>query len=130
MKHYYAVFKKTGDAIEVEFPDLKGCATFGRNWEEALLNAEDVLAGWLAHAQPQFIKQPSTHEQLKNLSGDLVPVVVNENTVESYQELKRFNVIFPSKVLKAVDDFRKHVGLKRSTFLQRAAEAYLQHHRE
>ncbi len=42
MKDYYAIFKRTPEAIEVEFPDLKGCATFGRDWEGALANAEDV----------------------------------------------------------------------------------------
>lgn len=33
MNHYYAVFKKTTEAIEVEFPDLEGCVTFGSDWE-------------------------------------------------------------------------------------------------
>lgn len=53
---------------------------------------------------------------------------VNESAIDSYQEVKRFNVIFPHKILKAIDDYRKNVGLKRSTFLQKAAEEYLQHH--
>lgn len=129
MKHYYATFKKTAKAIEVEFPDLVGCATFGHDWEEAMSNAEDALAGWLAHAESQFIKKPSRHEELKHLSGELVPIPINEHTLADYKELKRFNVIFPRKVLKAIDEFRKKVGLKRSTFLQRAAEEYLQQHR-
>src|SRR5580698_8705337 len=59
MKHYYALFTKTDKAIEVEFPDLEGCVTFGKDWEEALENAEDVLAAWLTHAEDQFIKEPS-----------------------------------------------------------------------
>lgn len=91
-----------------------------------MANAEDALAGWLAHTEPKFIKKPSTHDQLKHL-GELVPIVVNASIVDSYQELKRFNVIFPNKVLQAVDDYRKRAGLKRSTVLQRAAEEYLQH---
>jgi predicted RNase H-like HicB family nuclease len=128
MKHYYAIFKKTSDAIEVEFPDLEGCVTFGKNWEEALANAEDVLAAWLAHAEPQFIKAPSTHEQLENLQGELVPIPIVESILASYQERKRFNVIFPSAILKRIDAFRKKAGLKRSTFLQKTAEAYLQQH--
>ena len=44
MNYYYAIFKQTTEAIEVEFPDLEGCVTFGEDWEEALANAEDVLA--------------------------------------------------------------------------------------
>ena len=46
----------------------------------------------------------------------------------SYRKLKRFNVIFPAEMLKQIDKFRKKKGLKRSTFLQKAAEEYLQHH--
>lgn len=129
MKYYYAVFKKTAEGIEVEFPDLTGCVTFGADWEEALLNAEDALAGWLAHAEAKFIKSPSKHDDLKSLSGELVPVVINQSILESYQTLKRFNVIFPSKILSEIDAFRKRKGLKRSTLLQKAAEEYLQHHR-
>lgn len=128
MKYYYALFKRTEKVIEVKFPDLKGCVTFGNDWEEALHNAEDVLAGWLAHAEPQFIREPSKHHQLEHFSGDLVPIAVNENIVAAYKQVKRFNVIFPTEILKRIDSFRKKAGLKRSTFLQKAAEEYLQQH--
>ena len=126
-KYYYALFKKTKNAVEVEFPDLVGCSTFGKNWEEALIYAEDVLAAWLANADPKFVKEPSTHEQLKHL-GELIPIAVDQTIMDSYQELQRFNVIFPLMILKKVDDFRKRQGLKRSTFLQKAVEEYLLHH--
>lgn len=129
MKHYYALFKKTDEAIEVEFPDLQGCFTFGSNWEEALENAEDVLAAWLVNTEPEFIKEPSKHNELERLSGgELVPILVDENIMASYRKLKRFNVIFPAEMLKQIDKFRRKKGLKRSTFLQKAAEEYLQQH--
>ena len=128
MKYYYAVFKKTKEAIEVEFPDLPGCVTFGSDIDEAFTNAIDVLAGWLAHAEAKFIKESSSYQKLKRLKGTLVPVPVDEKIIQSYQELKRFNVIFPAEVLDEVDSFRKELGLKRSTFLQKAAEEYLQAH--
>jgi predicted RNase H-like HicB family nuclease len=125
MKHYYALFTKTNDHVEVEFPDLKGCVTFGNDWEEAFSHAEDALAAWLAYAEPQFIKEPSKHYELEHLSGELVPISINQNSMASYQRLKRFNVIFPEDILKRIDVFRKKSGLKRSTFLQKAAEEYL-----
>lgn len=128
MKHYYALFIKTEEAIEVEFPDLKGCVTFGKDWEEALENAEDVLAAWLVNAENKFIKEPSRHKELEHLQGELVPVIADENIMASYRKLKRFNVIFPADVLKRIDKFRKAEGLKRSAFLQKAAEEYLQQH--
>ena len=129
MNYYYALFKKTDEAVEVEFPDLRGCFTFGKDWEEALENAEDALAAWLVNAEPKFIKEPSKHHELEHLSGgELVPILVDENIMASYRKLKRFNVIFPADVLKQIDKFRKKKGLKRSTFLQKAAEEYLQQH--
>lgn len=129
MNHYYAIFKKTDKAVEVEFPDLQGCFTFGSDWEEALENAEDALAAWLANAEPEFIKKPSKHHELENLSGgELVPILVDENIKVSYRKLKRFNVIFPADVVNKIDKFRKKKGLKRSTFLQKAAEEYMQQH--
>lgn len=129
MKHYYAIFKETNEAIEVEFPDLQGCFTFGKDWEEALENAEDALATWLVNSEPQFIKEPSKHNELEHLSdGKLIPILLNENILAFYRKLKRFNVIFPADMLRKVDKFRKIEGLKRSTFLQKAAEAYIQQH--
>ena len=53
-KHYYALFKKSEDVVEVEFPDLIGCSTFGKDWEEALSYAEDALAAWLVHADSEI----------------------------------------------------------------------------
>ena len=127
MKYYYAIFKHSKDAVEVEFPDLKGCVTFGDNWDEALENATDVLAAWLANAETKFIKDPSSYQELQKKFKDakLVPIALDEKIVESYEELKRFNVIFPSRLLKKVDDYRRRTGLKRSTLLKIATEEYL-----
>lgn len=128
MKYYYALFKQTDNTVEVEFPDLTGCVTFGKDWEEALQNAEDVLAAWFAHAEKKFIHPPSKHQDLEKLKGELVPIRINETTLASYQKLKRVNVIFPVDILKRLDSYRKKLGLKRSTILQHAAEEYLQNH--
>lgn len=128
MKHYYALFKKTPEAIEVKFPDLDGCLTFGKDWEEALENAEDAMAVWLAHAEDQFVREPSRHNELEHLEGELIPIPVNLQAIESYRKLKRFNVIFPTQTLKRMDIFRKKEGIKRSTFLQKAAEEYIRQH--
>ncbi len=128
MKYYYALFKKTNEAIEVEFPDLPGCVTFGKNWDEAIMRATDVLAAWLANADLKFIKEPSSHQELSKLKGSLIPIVVDEKILQRYQALKRFNVIFPTDFLNKIDMFRKKRGLKRSTLLLKAAEEYLQHH--
>ncbi len=65
---------------------------------------------------------------MEHLEGTLIPIPVDEEILASYQKLIRFNVIFPSKVLKNIDIYRKKLGLKRSTFLQIASEEYLERH--
>ena len=128
MKYYFATFKKTAIAVEVDFPDLRGCVTFGKNWEEALGNATDALAAWLAHAEQKFIIEPTSYETLKKrfTKESIIPIAVDENILESYEELKRFNVIFAAGLLTRVDKFRKKSGLKRSSLLRKAAEEFLQ----
>jgi predicted RNase H-like HicB family nuclease len=74
MKKYFATFKKTAEATEVEFPDLEGCVTFGKDYDEAYNNAVDALAGWMAYADPSFMPEPSTYEQLKNKKGIITQV--------------------------------------------------------
>lgn len=128
MKKYFAIFKNSGQATEVEFPDLEGCVTFGKNYDEAYNNAVDALAGWMAYADPKFVKEPSTYEQLKNRKGLIVPIPLDLTLLESYEEKKRFNVIFSKATLERVDAFRKKKGLKRSTILERAAEEFLARH--
>jgi predicted RNase H-like HicB family nuclease len=128
MKQYYAIFKRSRNAIEVEFPDLEGCVTFGKDWDEAYENAIDALAAWLAHAQASFVRPPSTHKALEDLNVELVPVPVDEKIIASYEDLKRINIIIPLTTLEKIDDYRKKIGLKRSTFLVYAAEEYLERH--
>jgi len=130
MKYYCAIFKHSKESVEVEFPDLKGCVTFGDNWDEAIENATDVLAAWLANAESKFVKEPSSYQELKKKYGEvnLIPIALDKKILESYDELKRFNVIFPSRFLKKVDNFRKKTGLKRSTLLKIATEEYLDKH--
>lgn len=91
MKYYYAVFKRTPEAIEVEFPDLTGCVTFGNDWEEAIENAADALAGWLANAERKFVKPPSRYETLRNEypREQLIPIPLDEKLLERYSS-RRF----------------------------------------
>lgn len=128
MKYYYAIFKQNKNSVEVEFPDLSGCVTFGKDRDEAMINAIDVLAAWLANAEPQFVHEPSSFKDLSaRFKGEqLVPIALDEKILESYEELKRINIIFPARLLRKVDEFRKTTGLKRSTLLKIATEEYLE----
>ncbi|MBN1998028.1 type II toxin-antitoxin system HicB family antitoxin [candidate division KSB1 bacterium] len=128
MKYYYAIFKHNKDSVEVEFPDLVGCVTFGNDWDEAVENAIDVLAAWMANAESKFVKEPSSFKELsRKFKGvQLIPIALDENILESYEEMRRINIIFPSRLIRKVDEFRKKTGLKRSTLLKIATEEYLE----
>lgn len=128
MKYYIAKFVNNGSEIEVTFPDLDGCVTFGETWEEAFENAIDVLAGWLALAEEQFVRAPSAREEFAKEEGEFVPVPIDEKILHSYEISKRFNVTFPASALEKVDEYRKINGLKRSTLLLKAVEEYIENH--
>lgn len=91
MKYYYAIFRTSGHTVEVEFPDLPGCVTFGADWDKALANATEALAGWLTNAQPEFLKEPTSFLLLKQKCGDeaLVPVAVDEKILQFYRKQRR-----------------------------------------
>ena len=72
-----------------------------------------------------IIKSPSRYEELAKYHQELIPIAINQTRLTRYTQLKRFNIIFPVKILQQIDQTRKKIGLKRSTFLQKAAEAYL-----
>ncbi len=128
MKYYFARFTRKRGQVEVGFPDLAGCVTFGKSWEEAYENAVDVLAGWLANAEAQFIKTPSSKKELEGGKGELIPIAVDEKILKNYEASKRFNVSFPAHTLMKVDEYRKAKGLKRSSLLLKAVEEYLENH--
>ena len=45
---YPAIFSYDADGVAVSFPDLPGCLTCGKDREEALVMARDVLFGHLS----------------------------------------------------------------------------------
>lgn len=128
MKYYFAKFTRKRGQVEVKFPDLAGCVTFGKSWEEAYENAVDVLAGWLANAETQFIRTPSSKEKLEGGKGELIPIAIDEKILKNYEASRRFNVSFPANTLTKVDEYRKVKGLKRSALLLKAVEEYLENH--
>ena len=124
-KGYYAVFEKTSEAIEVHFPDLKGCVTFGDNMEEAFEMAMNVLAGWLQESEPQLIKAPSDFETIKShYAGEnvfIMRIPINERIKRKYEEKQRLNISIPASVAKKIDLAAKERGLNRSEFIADAA---------
>ncbi|MBU2444366.1 MAG: type II toxin-antitoxin system HicB family antitoxin [Bacteroidetes bacterium] len=127
MKYYYAIFRKTYNSVEVEFPDLKGCVTFGDDWDEAVENATDVLVGWLANAESNDIKEPSSFEELQKefTKENIIPIPIDENILDSYRGLKKVDVTLSNDMLTKIDKLSNKKGIKRSLLLKEATEEYL-----
>ena len=127
MKYYNAVFRKTPEAVEVEFPDLPGCVTFGQDWEEAIDNATDALAGWLAHARPEFVGERSSYERTRrNHENEAVlPIAVDEQIVNSYLNGKNVKVSLSAALAQKLDQLSKSQGVKRAHLIREAVAQYV-----
>ena len=61
MIQYSAVIRydRKDKAFTVEFPDLPGCVTHGKNLEKAKSNAKEALSGYLATVDSRKMKFPT-----------------------------------------------------------------------
>lgn len=131
-KYYHGVFTKTDEAVEVEFPDVQGCMTFGKDFDEAYDMAIDALAASLANSEPQFITSPpSTFEDMekrfKAKNQSIIPVPVDATILQAYSPKKRVNVVFPVDVLSQIDETRGKLGERdRSKFITDGMREYTQ----
>jgi phage related protein len=69
---YYSVFTQEKDYIDITFPDLKGCISFGNNLEEALYMSKDALEVYLLTLEDEKmnIPKPSTYQELQAKLND------------------------------------------------------------
>lgn len=93
---YYAVFTQENDYIDITFPDLKGCITFGDNLEEALCMSKDALEGYLLILEDKKMNIPksSTYQELQSsLKGNQQLQLINVDTeyVRRKEENKSVN---------------------------------------
>ncbi|MGX7112537.1 type II toxin-antitoxin system HicB family antitoxin [Gemella cuniculi] len=93
---YYAVFTQENDYIDITFPDLKGCITFGDNLEEALYMSKDALEGYLLvlEDEKKNIPKSSTYQELQsNLNENQQLQLINVDTefVRRKEENKSVN---------------------------------------
>lgn len=133
MLKYFAIFHVAEEGgYNVEFPDLECGYTQGKNLDEALDMAVDLLSGVLAVGRKgRDYSDPSGYEailaQANQGAGDLVfPVVPSERVMAEYRPKKRVNVMLPEKQLEAIAGIVDGAaGLDRSKFITRAIDYYL-----
>lgn len=101
---YPAVFYPFTDGsggYVVEFPDLPGCITEGRNLEKALENATDAASGWILDELEEGNRLPeaSSYESVqKRDSGQVNMILLDmDSYAERYgQKAVRKNVTIPA----------------------------------
>lgn len=67
MPRYIVLIDGEPGAYGVVFPDAPGCTAMGDTIEEALSNAQEALADWIAHSRKEGfpIPEPRTEEELR-----------------------------------------------------------------
>jgi predicted RNase H-like HicB family nuclease len=106
----------------VSFPDFPGCVSAGESLEEALLGAQEALAGHVALmlADSEALPKPSSLEEVaaerapSTVAITLVPVVLPGRS-------RRVNVTLDEALLEEIDA----ISNNRSGFLAEAARAEL-----
>jgi predicted RNase H-like HicB family nuclease len=124
MTHYVAYIRKDANSdFGVEFPDLPGCFSAGSTIEEALVMAEDALAGHLSvlSEHGEAVPSPRSIDQLliDPERGDALAVLVLADP--DLHKPERVNVSLSRSLLKRIDARASN----RSRFLAEAAEAKL-----
>lgn len=125
-RFYTAVVEKAKDGFGVFFPDLPGCASFGRTVEEAASNAYSAAQAHVALSQEYGETIPDARapdaipreRDVKEKARLLIPVEIGEEPV-------RVNISLPGAALEALDRTAKELSLSRS-----GAIAYLAMERE
>ncbi len=126
MESYLALIRKAPDSdYSVDFPDLPGCVTAGRDLDEALAFAREALAGHLSllaedgepRPEPSSLESVMANPENRDAVAALVPAPrIRGKAI-------RVNVMLDEYLLKAIDQVAGDRG--RSEFLAEAARQRL-----
>ena len=119
---------KTSD-YGISFPDLVGCFSAGKTYEEALINAQEAalchIEGLLLANEeipkPSLVDDFIEDQQYHGGTWALVSVDLAKISGKS----KRINVTIPENILSRVDLFAKNHGETRSALLSTAVMEYI-----
>ena len=113
-------------AWSVVVPDLPGCFSAGDTLEEAMIQAEDAITGWIAAAidDGQDIPAPSHIEALRTANSEFegwLWALVKVDPAMLDDTLERVNISLPRRVLYRLDAQARRSGETRSGFISRMA---------
>ena len=121
--YYPALVDKDADSdFGVSFPDFPGCVSAGESVEEAVLGAQEALAGHVAlmladgdaMPAPSALKEIAAQKEASTVAVTLIPVVLPGRA-------RRVNVTLDEALLEEIDQ----ISNNRSGFLADAARAEL-----
>lgn len=125
---YPAILEPTEDGYSVFFPDLPGAISIGKDYEDAIKNAEECLSlqlyGMITDGE-KLPKPSHMSKVLKELSKGELATLIHPDVfgVQAKQEDKavRVNISLPKALLEAIDFRARQLGIDRSKLLQKAA---------
>ncbi len=139
MSSYFAIITKSTDGYFIaEFPDFPEAVTQGKDLEECIFMAQDVLNVSLEAytLERRNIPTPSTIEQIKEKAKELLeedaeytdltfdPLFQYFKAPEMSQKPVKVMVSFPKSALETIDKKAEQLGLTRSNYLTKAGLAY------
>ena len=107
-------------------PDLPGCFSAGDTLEEAMIQAEDAITGWIEATldEGQAIPAPSPVEALRTAHPEFkgwLWALVKVDPAMLDDTLERVNISLPRRVLHRLDARARSAGETRSGFIARMA---------
>ena len=110
----------------VVVPDLPGCFSAGDTLEDAMIQAEDAITGWIETAldSGQDIPAPSHIEVLRAAHPEFTEwpwALVKVDPAMLDDTLERVNISLPRRVLHRLDARARSAGETRSGFIARMA---------
>ena len=107
-------------------PDLPGCFSAGDTLEEAMIQAEDAIMGWIETAldDDQDIPAPSPVKSLRTAHPEFegwLWALIKVDPAMLDNTLERVNISLPRRVLHRLDACARSAGETRSGFIARMA---------
>jgi predicted RNase H-like HicB family nuclease len=128
MTRFVALIDEADGAYGASFPDAPGCTAMGETQDEAIRNAADALAEWvadeLADGRPAPVARGiaqlgRTTDVRRALSRG--SILVSIPLLRDTGKLARANISLDSGLLADIDEAAQRRGVTRSAFLAAAA---------
>ena len=120
-----AIHKDKRNNYGVTIPDLPGCVTAAKSYDQAIHEAKEAIECHLEGLLKDGDKLPVFHTLEEHLQKKKHKIdcwaLVEIDLDRIYGSMKRINITIPSNILKLIDQYLEKRGGNRSAFLTEAA---------